>query len=209
MIIGQRYELFTIAKNNRTTFAILFCDVDIEISDWLNNQHGDDKYELNVIEDLRARFERPKSHLKGDKPVFELTISHPNDSTNDEIATPRNVTLPIDDLHDILITGKPMKENQATKPTSKLSSNFLYEVDGNTQKIVKHIVENQHNVGLGGTLTLPWNIEVKFTIKQFHTLISLNRLRGRFMDMAKSGLLTSDSSADQRFVEFLNTCDPT
>jgi hypothetical protein len=80
----------------------------------------------------------------------------------------------------------------------------MTEVDNTTQKIVKHIIENQHNAGFGGIITLPWNTDVKFTVKQFHTLVGLNRSRGRFMDMARQGMLPADSDVDHRFVEYLN-----
>lgn len=108
--LGQRYELFVTAKNNRTTFAIVFCDADNDTSDWLNEQRQE-KYESNVITDLRCRFERPKPHLKGDKPVFELTICRPNDLNGDS-KTPQNIILPIDDLYYLLVEGKTLEANK-------------------------------------------------------------------------------------------------
>lgn len=85
---------------------------------------------------------------------------------------------------------------------------FNFQIDNTTQKIVKHIVENQHSVGLGGTLALPWNTDVKFMIKQFQTLMGLNRVRGRFMDMARQGLvLATENSVDQRFVDYISATD--
>lgn len=108
--LGHRYELFTIAKNNRTTFAILFCDADDATSEWLNKQR-EDGYESNVLEDLRSRFERPKPHLKGDKPTYELNISCSNQNDN---MTPENISLPIDELYEALLNGKEVKPNKST-----------------------------------------------------------------------------------------------
>ncbi|KAI6177263.1 Protein KTI12-like protein [Aphelenchoides bicaudatus] len=107
---SQRYELSTIAKNNRKTFCNLFCDADEETTTWLNGQR-DDGYAADVFEDLRSRFERPKPHLKGDKPTIELQIGK-----DDQSKMPQNVELPFDEICNVLMKGKPVAPNQSTTP---------------------------------------------------------------------------------------------
>lgn len=100
----------------------MLCDVDDATTDSLNDQR-EDKYDPNVIQDLRNRFERPRPPLKGDKPVFELQISR-----EEEDKTPKNIILPIDDLNALLIEGKPLVENRTAVAVQKLSSNSISEV---------------------------------------------------------------------------------
>jgi tRNA uridine 5-carbamoylmethylation protein Kti12 len=113
LFLGQRYELYTIAKNNRTTFCILFCDAESSVSDWLNGQR-EDGYNSDVLEDLRSRFERPKPRMKGDDPTYELNIGKEGDAGDSQ--TPRNIELPIDELYELLVKGKNLKQNKSTTP---------------------------------------------------------------------------------------------
>lgn len=80
------------------------------MSEWLNEQR-EDGYKADVLEDLRSRFERPKPHLKGDKPTVELSIGKKAESN-----TPQNIELPIDELYELLVKGKPMQQNKSTAP---------------------------------------------------------------------------------------------
>jgi hypothetical protein len=83
------------------------------VTDWLNEQI-EDSYKPDVFEDLRCRFERPKPHLKGDKPTFELTVKKDDDAEGSQ--TPQNIELPIDELYELLVKGKALQQHESTKP---------------------------------------------------------------------------------------------
>lgn len=87
----------------------MFCDANNDVTDWLNTQR-DDGYQPDVLEDLRSRFERPKTHLKGDKPTYELNIGKEDDKT------PQNIELPIDEIYELLVKGKDMQQHKSTRP---------------------------------------------------------------------------------------------
>jgi len=56
------------------------------------------RYSDAILCELVARYERPDSKNRWDSPLFELNICH-----NTDEGTPKNIPLPIEDLHSLLI----------------------------------------------------------------------------------------------------------
>uniref|UniRef100_A0A915ENL5 Protein KTI12 homolog n=1 Tax=Ditylenchus dipsaci TaxID=166011 RepID=A0A915ENL5_9BILA len=78
-IKGFRYELFCIAKNIETTYAVFFCNASPSTSHWLNNEGVEDnqKYSHTTIDELVKRYERPESKNRWDSPLYEVRVGNP------------------------------------------------------------------------------------------------------------------------------------
>ncbi|KAI6201747.1 Chromatin associated protein KTI12 domain containing protein [Aphelenchoides besseyi] len=197
---SQRYEMSTIANNCRTSFGIVWVNSTSETAKWLNDQREDEKYEPGVLDDLIARYEQPKAHLSGEKPLFEICIGR-SDVEEDELKTAK---IPMDEITEWFLNGrKNIKSKLSTAATQKASCSSVYEINNCTQRIVKQIVEQQNSVGFGSELIL--EDDIRYKVKKLHTLASLARLRGRFLDMARRGLVTTDDTINRRFVEYLDS----
>ncbi|KAI6239087.1 hypothetical protein M3Y99_00611700 [Aphelenchoides fujianensis] len=150
---SQRYEMSTIANNCRTTFGIVWVHASRRTALWLNEQRGADGYEAAIMEDLFARYEQPKAHLSGEKPLFEVRIGRAE--FDEEGGEPRDVPLPMDEIVDWFVGGKrDVRAKMAVAPHQKASCSSVYEINACTQRIVKQIVEQQNGVGMGGELVL-------------------------------------------------------
>uniref|UniRef100_A0A1I7STE2 Protein KTI12 homolog n=1 Tax=Bursaphelenchus xylophilus TaxID=6326 RepID=A0A1I7STE2_BURXY len=199
---SQRYELFTVAKNMKTTFGILFCDTDEATSSFLNSQK-DEPYTEELIKDLVARYERPNSRLSGEKPLFEVVIRKGLEDDLDQFS--RDVRLPFDDIYDCLILAKPLKENASVSVSNKTSTCFMQEVDKATQAVTKQILASQGQAGIGGLVVFPWEPDVHYQVKKIVSLPVLMRYRTQFLDMTRKSLVQSGTSVTKIFVDYLKS----
>ncbi|CAD5215526.1 unnamed protein product [Bursaphelenchus okinawaensis] len=198
---SQRYELFTVAKNVKTTFGILFCDTNEATSSYLNEQNHN--YSEDLLTDLIARYEKPNARLSGEKPLFEVIVRRGMESDLDSL--PQNVDLPLDDIYESLALAKPLKNNASVAASHKISTDFVQEVDKTTQQVIKHILANQGQVGVGGFIVFPWDVEVRYQVKKVTSLPTLSRYRTQFLDMTRKNLIASGTSVTNLFVDYLKS----
>lgn len=83
-IKGFRYELFCSAR----TFRTQYCVVWVECADSLSNDwntarqelHNEIAYEVEILEDLRRRFEAPNCSNRWDNPLFKVNMNPDKDT---------------------------------------------------------------------------------------------------------------------------------
>lgn len=143
-IKGYRYELYTLAKNYETRYAVLSCNFPITVCKWLNSQRTEKlRYSDTVFTEILNRYEHPNAENRWDSPLFEINITadasafkedcsqcleFENKSDNntqtsgsvdnyclDENKLPRNILLPLEHLYCCLIEGKELTANKCMK----------------------------------------------------------------------------------------------
>jgi len=72
---GFRYELFCLAKNSETTYAVLFLEANADTCCWLNSfSDKESQYPHELLYDLVNRFEKPNIKNRWDSPLFSIEI---------------------------------------------------------------------------------------------------------------------------------------
>ncbi|KAI1706404.1 chromatin associated protein KTI12 domain-containing protein [Ditylenchus destructor] len=73
---GFRYELFCVAKQNETTYAVLSVNTSPDVCHWLNDQIETNsfKYSNQLLDSIIYRLEKPDEKNRWDSPLFEVTI---------------------------------------------------------------------------------------------------------------------------------------
>ena len=189
------------ATNCRTKFAILHVAASTTTAEHLNTERPpNEQYAPNVLADLVARYEEIRPHLNGERPLFTVEIAFEDDGDR----LPRNAALPVDEIYAALFTtnkAKIARTNVALTPSQKSSCSAVYEINERTRSVVEQIMRSQSTAGVGGTLII--DEKIKYVVPKMHTFASLARLRARFLEMARQGLVPSDESLTLRFVEFI------
>uniref|UniRef100_A0A914CE64 Protein KTI12 homolog n=1 Tax=Acrobeloides nanus TaxID=290746 RepID=A0A914CE64_9BILA len=207
-IKGFRYELFCIAKQSQTTYAVLLCDSNVETSQFLNaGKLESESYPEEKIEELYFRYERPDGKNRWDSPLFAVSIfkTNPDNPSEMEEHLPRNVELPLEDIYSWLIEGKELKANLSTQTAPISSTSFLHDLDKITQAIVKSIIEQQRNAVPGDELIISSNTNAKIKFYRIRTLAELSRLRNQFINYTKSHPVEGSAIIASLFVDFLNS----
>uniref|UniRef100_A0A914H4K5 Poly [ADP-ribose] polymerase n=1 Tax=Globodera rostochiensis TaxID=31243 RepID=A0A914H4K5_GLORO len=141
-IKGYRYELYCLAKNTQTRFAVIHCKASFSTCKWLNAQREDTgRYSDSILFNLLKRFEAPEQKNRWDSPLFEINIGGESaiksiemrdefgiitEDANDcalaenfgkmsETELPRNVNLPLEQIYATLVKGKELSANKCMK----------------------------------------------------------------------------------------------
>ncbi|VDP60574.1 unnamed protein product [Heligmosomoides polygyrus] len=107
-IKGYRYELFLVAKQCKTTFAVLYCHVKESTCKWLNEQKEGTRYKGATISDLIFRYEKPDPRNRWDSPLYKVevgksekpsSVDAPEDMSVDlEHQSPNFVEIPLTEI---------------------------------------------------------------------------------------------------------------
>ncbi|KAG1679068.1 Protein KTI12 [Nymphon striatum] len=150
-IKGYRYELYCAAKSLKNTQIVvsIYCGVFLSQNEkllllvkllyivmFLPKQLGSgilteitsEQYEKEVFNALVMRYEEPDSRNRWDSPLFTLLQ---DDAFNFKA------------IEEALFDRKPPPPNMSTQNAPLSSTNFLYELDNMTQKVVKDIMDIQ------------------------------------------------------------------
>lgn len=197
----------TAANNCRTKFAIVHVSTDATTSERFNvDRPKDERYAADVFADIVARYENVRPHLNGERPLFTIAIASSTEDVQDEAQMPRQIELPIDELHETLfMTNKSFTPRTilATTASQKSSCNVVYEINKQTHNVIEQIIRAQSTAGIGGTVLVDDNI--KYAVRKMHTFASLARVRARFLEMARQGLVPADETMNRRFVEYVES----
>ena len=134
-IKGFRYELFCASKAGKTTQLTIQCDLSPEDAEQINLARGDsEKYNEDIFKALVQRYEAPISSNRWDAPLF-LVLKDGN--------------VNLDGIFDSLFNKKAPPPNMSTQNAPLSSTNFVYELDKQTQAVVTAIMEAQKTTGAG------------------------------------------------------------
>merc|ERR1719213_1529169 len=96
-----------------------------------------DQYSQDILKQLIQRYEAPISSNRWDSPLFLVL---------------RDGQVDCDGIYDALFNKKPPAPNQSTQNAPLSSTNFVYELDKQTQAVVSAIMDAQKtSAGVGVT----------------------------------------------------------
>jgi protein KTI12 len=197
-IKGYRYELHCVAKQSKTTYCVVFCDVSPDTARSFNSSKEDakGKYAPDILDALIQRFEPPDSRHRWDSPLFTL---HPS---VDEKRVP-DLESTLKEVVECIFEGARLKSNQSTQAQPLSSTNFLYELDTLTQTIVRSLMDSQKGAVPGDQLGVP-GTDQKVIMKNTRSLGELTRLRRQFIAYTKMHPVDDRSKLAAMFVTFIN-----
>ncbi|KTW29420.1 hypothetical protein T552_01371 [Pneumocystis carinii B80] len=188
-IKGYRYQLYCEAKNTGTSYCVIHCGTPINICREWNCERKSLGYPPDVFEELLMRYEEPNSLAKWDSPLFTVIYS--------------DLSSPVDSIWEILSSKKMIKPNASTIVKPLPSSDYLFELNKITQKIIDTIIENQMNHGSESEIKID-SINKSITLSNNVTLSKLQSIRHRFINLNR--IQTSSKSKIQEiFIDFLNS----
>lgn len=184
-IKGSRYELHCLSKLYKTTQCTIYCDLPVEAA-WLMNETKlpDDRYTRKTFDALVMRYEPPDSRSRWDSPLFSVT---PDD------------TVPLQDIYKSLFLAKALKPNLSTQTAPVSSTNYLYELDRISQKIIDLIIA-AHQMGVSDDIQLP---DFNLTVNRGLNTVQLIRLRRQFLTYSKMHQIEINQ-IPKLFVQYLN-----
>ncbi|XP_037078472.1 protein KTI12 homolog isoform X2 [Pollicipes pollicipes] len=190
-IKGYRYELFCISKNCRTPQMTLHCAISAEEA-WQRDlaRPASERYGRACFDALLARYEEPDSRHRWDSPLLTVQPDEPT---------------PCADVLRALLDAPAPRPNQSTQNPLLAPTNFLFDLDRQTQEVVKAIMAGQQAAVEGDRLSLPMTPE-RYTVSAQLTLAQLSRARRQFVSYIKTHPAQPGSVATL-FVQYLNKTD--
>merc|ERR1711997_1206443 len=188
-IKGFRYELYCASKNIKTTQATVQCDISPRDAESFNGgREAGEKYSEGILRELIARYEAPISHNRWDSPLFLVL---------------RDGELDCDGIYDALFNKKAPPPNQSTQNAPLASTNFVYELDKQTQAVISAVMEAQKTSGPGSEVFIPGTKE-KVYLQRNYTLAELARTKRQFLVFAKQKSCHDVSKLSTMFVQYIN-----
>ncbi|ELR16725.1 Chromatin associated protein [Acanthamoeba castellanii str. Neff] len=199
-IKGYRYELYCIARAQRTPNCVIWFDVPLDTALEWNEGRGEKRLDPVLLKDLASRFEAPIEKNRWDAPLFRLE---------------QDQELPLDRINEALFERHQKPPNIATLPQVISDTNFVYELDKTTQEIIAAILQAQTHAMLGdcipcrvtscsffvvGFLDLAAHVRL---VKKFN-LAELRRMQRQFLKISQMHPPRVEHIGDT-FVEYLNT----
>ncbi|KAL6070180.1 kti12, chromatin associated [Balamuthia mandrillaris] len=188
-IKGYRYELYCIARSQRTPHCIVYCNVPRETArQW--NQNREDALNEALFEDLANRFEEPNDRNRWDNPLFVLTPEEPTC---------------LEEVRAALFDRVSKAPNLATIPQKLSDTNFVYEMDKRTKEIVSAILQAQsESAVLGDNIVVPHTTQTVRLVRKL-TMPELRRMRAQFQKITQLHPPKSLEEIGQLFVCYINT----
>lgn len=191
---GFRYELYCLAKERRSRYAIVEVLNDREnIFKW--NQLENDaskKYSEETLEALLHRYEEPNTNHRWDSPHVPYYNSLAG-QTNDEY---------LNRIDEALFNAPAMKPNISTESKPVADSDYLFRLDQQTSEIVKRILSAQSESSID--INIP-SVGVTFTLPRRTSLAELNKLRRQFISLCKLRPPTKDEETQRSFISFVQS----
>lgn len=190
-IKGFRYELYCASKSVKTTQVTVQCDISQEdATRWNSERPDNERYDDNIIRELAMRYEAPVSSNRWDSPLVLVL---------------KDSVVKTEEIFDALFNKKPPAPNQSTQNAPLSSTNFVYELDKQTQAVVSAIMDAQKiSAGVGVTeISVPGASE-KVTLCRHYTLPELARIKRQFLVFAKQKSCQDVSKLATMFVQYLN-----
>lgn len=187
-IKGYRYELYCIARAQRTPNCVIWFDVPLDTALEWNEGRGEKRLDPVLLKDLASRFEAPIEKNRWDAPLFRLE---------------QDQELPLDRINEALFERHQKPPNIATLPQVISDTNFVYELDKTTQEIIAAILQAQTHAMLGDCVPVPKAEQKVRLVKKFN-LAELRRMQRQFLKISQMHPPRVEHIGDT-FVEYLNT----
>ena len=188
-IKGFRYELFCISKHVKTPHCVLLCDTSMDKArEWNSARERTDMYSDAIFDALVMRFEPPDSRNRWDSPLFTV---YPDDP------------LPGPGILDALLKRKAPPPNQSTQSQPLSATDFLHELDRQTQVVVTSVINAQQTAVPGDMLAVPGTGD-KFCMSRKVPMAELRRLRRQFIGYTKLHPIEDHERILSLFVQYLN-----
>ncbi|EGR33360.1 KTI12 chromatin associated, putative [Ichthyophthirius multifiliis] len=115
-IKGYRYEMFCLARSNKTQHCVIYCEADIKIAREYNQQNQNNFTE-DMLVDYSSRMEIPNQKNRWDSPLFHLRI---------------NEQTPCQEIANVLLfQTKKSKDPVSTAPVIKIIQKKKKIIQGN------------------------------------------------------------------------------
>lgn len=188
-IKGYRYELFCGTKANKCTQCTVHAEINRDQA-WTYNENRDnesEKYDRATFDALVMRYEEPNGSNRWDSPLFLVFPEQDLDKDN---------------IYASLFRKPPPKPNMSTQNPPLSSTNFLYDLDQVTKKIVDYLIEAK-NSGKSGLVNIPGQESLSVDVSNI-TAHQLMNLRRQYLKFSKMN--TPDSkNIPTLFVQYLST----
>merc|ERR1719348_1216020 len=139
IIKGFRYELFCASKAGKTTQLTVQCDLSPADAEQINSGRDDtEKYSDEIFKALVQRYESPISSNRWDAPLYLVL---------------KDGVVNFEGIFDSLFNKKAPPPNLSTQNAPLSTTNFVYELDKQTQAVVAAIMEAQKTTGAGTEVT--------------------------------------------------------
>lgn len=194
-IKGYRYELYCLSKQFRTTHIVIECEEAPEdvvesqlVIDEDADQNSKRKYTRKIFTELEQRFEKPDANNRWDSPLFCVPYG-------------AEIKLPIEEIK-VVLKGAVLKPNQSTQSLPTTTDNYLYELDSQTQEVIKQIQVALQSSQLRGIKVK--NSEMHVNLLKKMPIAELNKLRRQFINYTRIQPLTGKDRIASAFVQFIN-----
>eukprot|EP00090_Calanus_glacialis_P034481 TRINITY_DN5801_c0_g1_i1.p1 TRINITY_DN5801_c0_g1~~TRINITY_DN5801_c0_g1_i1.p1 ORF type:complete len:277 (-),score=81.18 TRINITY_DN5801_c0_g1_i1:21-851(-) len=188
-IKGFRYELFCASKASKTTQLTVQCDLSPADAENLNAARDDtERYSEEIFKALVQRYEAPISSNRWDAPLYLVL---------------KDGVVNFDGIFDSLFNKKAPPPNMSTQNSPLSSTNFVYELDRQTQAVVSAIMEAQKTTGAGTEICIPGSSD-KIQLNRVYTLSELARIKRQFLVYAKQKSCQDMNRLSTMFVQYLN-----
>jgi len=138
-IKGFRYELFCASKAGKTTQLTVQCDLSPADAEQINSgRDATEQYSDEIFKALIQRYESPISSNRWDAPLYLVL---------------KDGVVNFEGIFDSLFNKKAPPPNLSTQNAPLSSTNFVYELDKQTQAVVAAIMEAQKTTGAGTEVT--------------------------------------------------------
>ncbi|XP_057672706.1 protein KTI12 homolog [Diorhabda carinulata] len=188
-IKGYRYELFCGTKANKCTQCTLHTEINRDEA-WKFNENREneaEKYNRETFDALVMRYEDPNGNNRWDAPLFTIF--------------PHQV-LDLDGMYTNLFKKKAPKPNLSTQNPPLKSTNFLYDLDQITKKIVDDLIKNKKS-GVNGLVSLSGFDDLNIDITDI-SIQQLMNCRRQYITYSKTHAPDPDK-IPMLFVQYLTT----
>lgn len=169
-IKGYRYELFCGTKVNRSTQCTVHTEINREQAWTFNNnrKNEEEKYDRATFDALLMRYEEPDGSNRWDAPLFMI---FPGETLNK------------DAIYSSLFKKPPPKPNMSTQNALLSSTNFLYNLDQVTKKIVDNLIKEKSK-GATGVIKISGYDDLYIDISDI-SVPHMNILRRQYLSYSK------------------------
>lgn len=188
-IKGYRYELFCGTKANKCNQCTLHTEINRDQA-WKFNEdreNKNEKYDRNTFDSLLMRYEEPNGSNRWDSPLYMIFPDQELDKN---------------EIYTSLFKKKAPKPNMSTQNPPLSSTNFLFELDQITKKIVDDLIVFKNN-SKSGVVLVPEQEDLSIDISNT-SIQQLVMLRRQYLTYSKMNAPNKKDIA-RLFIQYLTT----
>lgn len=188
-IKGYRYEIFCGTKANKSNQCTIHTEINRDQA-WkfnLGRENDNEKYDRYTFDALLMRYEEPNGNNRWDSPLFMIFPDQKLDKN---------------EIYTSLFKKKAPKPNMSTQNPPLSSTNFLFELDQITKRIVDDLILLKNN-GKSGVVSVPeqGDLSIDITNTNIQQLVMLRR---QYLTYSKMNAPKEQDIA-RLFIQYLTT----